>query len=241
MIHEPLSPWSIRSILQTTAHFLRWGAERNFWPELRLENIREPAAQPKAIDQFIFLRLMKAAACVGAEWERVRNTAILCVLRDSGARVGAVASIDMSDVDLVHGVMSSITKGGKRIWIYMSEPTVQAVSAWLEIRQAMDPWDYRLWTGQKHRGISRHGIYQMIRRLAVAAGIKGARINPHSFRHAFARDALRAGADLSQVSMLLHHVSIVVTAKYYARWDDKELRDIHRRVSPMREIVTAKP
>lgn len=84
-------------------------------------------------------------------------------------------------------------------------------------------------------GLTREGIYRVLGRLANVAGVRG-RFNPHSFRHALARDSLRAGADLSQVSQLLGHKGVAVTADYYARWDDHELQAAHRRVSPGAKI-----
>lgn len=233
MVAAPLSPFTIRTVLATTRHFLRWGAGRGYWAPVDLPNVKEPQPQPKAVDQSTFETLLHTALKTGQEWEQVRNAAILLALRDSGARVGALASIDISDVDLPRGVMSAPDKGGGPSSIYISEVTASAVAAWLEVRQAMEPWDYRLWTGQKHRGISGEGIYKMISRLAEVAGLRGVRWNPHSFRHAFARDALINGADLSQVSQLLNHKGVVVTAKYYARWADSELKKIHDRVSPI--------
>ena len=53
----------------------------------------------------------------------------------------------------------------------------------------------------------------------------------------FARDALKSRkADLSQVSRLMWHSSVRVTADYYARWDNAELKEVHRKASPGRRL-----
>ena len=125
-------------------------------------------------------------------------------------------------------------KGGKERNLYLNSPAVCTLRDWLKFREDMAD-DDRLFTSRKGTGLTREGIYRVLARLAGAAGVRG-RFNPHAFRHAFARDTLQAGADLSQVSELLGHNSVAVTAEYYARWDDRELQATHRRVSPGAKI-----
>ena len=72
----------------------------------------------------------------------------------------------------------------------------------------------------------------MLKRRAKQAGVKG-HVNPHSFRHAFARDYILSGGDLATLSQLMGHSSILVTKKYYARFNVKELQEKHARHSPV--------
>ena len=59
-------------------------------------------------------------------------------------------------------------------------------------------------------------------------GIDG-RHNPHAFRHAWGREALRQGADISDVSHVLGHAQIQTTYEFYGRWHNAELHAIHDR------------
>jgi integrase/recombinase XerD len=79
------------------------------------------------------------------------------------------------------------------------------------------------------------GLYLILKRLARRAGL-GERFNPHSFRHAFAREVLRLGADLATVAQYLGHTNVLVTAKHYARWAEDELRERHDKFSPIRHL-----
>lgn len=65
------------------------------------------------------------------------------------------------------------------------------------------------------------------------AGIRG-RVNPHSFRHGFAREYIRAGGDIVTLARLLGHENITTTAAFYAVFSDDELQEFHGRYSPMR-------
>ena len=77
----------------------------------------------------------------------------------------------------------------------------------------------------------------LIKRIAADAGIalpKGAPL--HCLRHGFAHAALGNGADISEVSQLMGHASIITTMEYL-RDDDDRLHDAYDRIFRQ----TAKP
>jgi len=76
-----------------------------------------------------------------------------------------------------------------------------------------------------------NSVIQMLRRLKRRAGIQG-RVNPHAFRHAFAREYIMNGGDLASVSQLMGHTQIAVTKMFYAVFRAEELREKHREFSP---------
>lgn len=238
MVPGGLSVFTVRSVLTTVRHFIRWGAARGLWSPVELQNVREPKPEPKAITNDCFDALLEAATVTGAPWEQSRNIALLYVLRDTGGRAGCISRIELSNIDMETGEVWATDKGGIS-YLEFNEPTIAAVKEWLQFR-AEFARDDRLFTGRRGYGISRQGIDRVLRRLAIAGGVNHLRHNAHSFRHAFARDVIQAGADLSQTSQLLGHSSIVVTAKYYARWDRRELKRAHRRYSPGRLLKPPK-
>lgn len=227
-----LSVFTIRTTLATVKNFLRWGCQAGYLPPITLANVKEPPAAPKAITEDTVNRIIKAAGAAGAEWERIRNLAIIYTLRDSGCRVGVITKLEIGNIDLHRGLGIAADKGGKLTTIFFSQPTRAALAAWLKYRSVIHPADNLLFTGAKKTGLTRGGIHKVLSRLAAAAGCGGDRHNPHSFRHAFARDYITAGGDLSQVSQALGHSSITVTAKYYARWNIREIKRLHSRYSP---------
>lgn len=88
----------------------------------------------------------------------------------------------------------------------------------------------------KHVQLDEDGLGEVLRRLKKVAGITG-RVNPHSFRHAFAREWLRNGGDLSTLSSMLGHAIPAVTARFYAVFTDFELGEFHERFSPLHKLV----
>ncbi len=83
--------------------------------------------------------------------------------------------------------------------------------------------------------LTRNGLYQVLRRMARRAGVKG-RFNPHSLRHTFAREYIRAGGDLATLSKLLGHRDVSTTVSHYAVFTDREIAEKHEKYSPARKL-----
>jgi len=65
-------------------------------------------------------------------------------------------------------------------------------------------------------------IDKMYRQVFQKAGIDG---TSHMFRHTFSVELLKAGVDIRKVSRALGHSSVVITERYYAKWN-KAQQDI---------------
>ncbi|MBN1665956.1 MAG: tyrosine-type recombinase/integrase [Anaerolineales bacterium] len=235
MVKEPLSPWTIRTVMGTVRYFVKWCNEEgiipgNFHGKIKLPRV--PKADPKAITPNDFEKLLTTAADYGEDWFRFRNVAILYTLRDTGSRVSGLATANIDYMDLEHGRLELIEKGDRCYTVHLSPVTIQAIREWLPYRESLDPQEQSLFITAKGTGMAPMGIYRMIYNMKNRSGIEG-RANPHAFRHAFARDAIRNGADLSTVSQLMNHSSVAITAQYYARWNDDELHKAHRNYSPV--------
>ncbi len=80
----------------------------------------------------------------------------------------------------------------------------------------------------------------MLNRRGKRAGVKG-KVNPHAFRHGFAREYILNGGDLASASEIMGHSSLAVTKDFYAMFSIEELREKHDAFSPLGnlEIVTS--
>jgi site-specific recombinase XerD len=241
MIEGGLSPYTIKTTFQTARHFCKWLFENghitdNIAPLIKIPN--PPPPTPKAISEDTFEQLVRSAMSnVGEEWERARDVAILYYLRDTGGRVGGLVNTRLPNMDLKAGEISTVEKG-RNVQLYINPPTIQAIKHWLSYRAALQPITDHLFISKRTKqGITRQGIARMLNRLAERAGVQDRR-NPHSFRHAFARDFLKAGGEITQLAGIMNHSSIWVTTNYYARWNDAELRGAHAANSPINSLQT---
>lgn len=243
LIKGNLSPFTINTVLRTLKFFLRWAfAHKYIRHDLSLFKIKPPPMpDPKAIDADTAIALIYTAARMGEDWERARNLAMLYLLRDTAGRISAVINIDIDNLDLNEGKLFTKTKGDKTITLYINPPAIHAMREWLKLRPLLEPKDRKVFITFKGTGISRSGFYSVLNRLVDAADLRGkGRVNPHSFRHAWARDALSAGEDLTRVSQTLGHSTVRVTGDYYARWTDGELKTAHKKFSPGRKLPIIK-
>jgi integrase/recombinase XerD len=93
-------------------------------------------------------------------------------------------------------------------------------------------------SGKKH--LSRVRLFQLVREVAVAAGIPPERISPHVLRHAFATHLLEGGADLRAVQMLLGHADIATT-QIYTHVDSRRLVELVNSRHPLADPRPGKP
>lgn len=237
-----LSPFTIHTVMRAVKHFMTWTHKNgitHFDPS-PFHIPAPPRPDPKPVTASNVLALFHAAARRGPDWERARNLAILYTLRDTAGRISAILKSDIDNLDLIHGKLLVREKGDKPHILYINGPTIEAIRLWLEYRPQLQPRDHALFISQRGTALKRSGLYSVLLRLRESAHIQG-RTNPHAFRHAWVRDALEAGADLSKVSQTLAHSTIRVTSDYYARWADHELKEAHTKYSPGAQLPTIKP
>jgi len=140
-----------------------------------------------------------------------RDSAIIAVLLDAGARVEECARLDAGDFAITArtGEVRLHGKGDEVRSVPLARRARELVSAWLDVR-GRHPGP--AWTGQRGR-LTTSGITQVVLAAGGEAGIPGLR--PHRCRHTFATRLRQGGADPAQVQALLGHASLDTAARYF--------------------------
>jgi integrase len=140
-----------------------------------------------------------------------RDTAIIAVLLDTGARVEECARLDAGDFAITArtGEVRLHGKGDEVRSVPLSRRARELISAWLDER-GRHPGP--AWHGQRGP-LTISGITQVVLAAGADAGIPGLR--PHRCRHTFATRLRQGGADPAQVQALLGHASIDTAARYF--------------------------
>jgi len=227
-----LSPFTVASHVRAVKRLFNWLEAEEVIETNPTRRIRTPQprqGEPKAVELQDFLALL--ATTEGGSVADLRDRAILLFLADTGCRVGGLCGLRVRDVNLETGLALVTEKGSKTRPAPFTEPTGMALREWLEVRpRDKGPWLF-VSLGNKAEGrLSPNGVAQMLKRRARLAGVEG-RVNPHSFRHAFAREFLLNGGDLATLADLMGHSTIEVTKASYAIFTVKELQAVHRRHS----------
>ncbi len=158
----------------------------------------------------------------------LRLSALLELLYGSGLRVTEAVSLDERAVRTDQPFAILKGKGGKERLVPLSDRARAAVARWKAVRPAGTHWLFP--SGRSH--LSRVRLFQLLKELAVEAGIAPERISPHVLRHAFATHLLEGGADLRALQTLLGH-SDIATTEIYTHVDRSRLVDLVNKHHPL--------
>lgn len=200
-------------------------------------NIRAPkrdTPQPRAVSPSDVVKLL--TACDPETFAGQRDALILALLYDSGMRSGALLGITLDNIDYGMRRIVITSKGNKRQSAPYTTYTARLMSRYLQARDALQVGHERLIiSANTGEPLTASGLNQALKRLKKRSGVSG-RVNPHSFRHGFAREYLRQGGDVITLARLLGHSDVNTTAAYYAVFDDDELAMMHNKYSPIRGL-----
>lgn len=155
----------------------------------------------------------------------LRLAAMLELLYATGLRVSELVSMPYAACAREWDFLIVRGKGDKERLVPLSAPAIEALAAYKTVR--------RHFMGEKEdsphlfpsRGadghLTRQRFGQILKHLAVAAGLDSSKVSPHVLRHAFASHLLANGADLRSVQKLLGHADISTTQIYTHVLDER--------------------
>src|SRR5438067_7373930 len=221
---------------------------RSFYRHLRREGLREsdPTASitgprrgrrlPKVLNRDEVAKLLSQPK--GTAPTALRDRALLELLYACGLRASEAIGIDVSDVDLEDGVLRARGKGSKERVIPIGRMAVDAVRRYLERGRpelVRGRAVTRLFVNFRGDPLTRQGLYKIVRRHAVSAGLED-RMSPHTLRHTFATHLLAGGCDLRSVQEMLGHADIATT-QIYTHLSSERLREVYFEAHPRAQIT----
>ena len=156
-----------------------------------------------------------------------RDHAIILLLARLGLRSCEVAALRLEDVDWDAGrLLIRSAKSDRSIHLPLPADVARALARYL--KTARTPCRCRevfLRFMAPAGGITRIAVGGVARSAFLRAGLKGASLGAHTFRHSLASELLRQGASLPQIGRVLRHRDVSTTA-IYAKVDMKALRPL---------------
>jgi integrase/recombinase XerD len=195
---------------------------------------------PKIVGEAEVERLIAAAASRPGE-EGVRLRCLLELLYATGLRVSELIGLPLAGAQRDPRFLLVRGKGGKERVVPLSAPARQALTLYLECRDRFLPqgkspnpkmarWLFPSRGEEGH--LTRQRCGQLLKELALAAGLDPARLSPHVLRHAFASHLLDHGADLRSVQQMLGHADIATT-QIYTHVQSERLRRLVESAHPL--------
>lgn len=228
---EKRSEYTVNAFLRALHKFFNWcSAEYGIGnPMSRIAYPKMPTAAPRAVDlRDVALMLESCADDVPGR----RNAALIAFLLDTGVRAGGLCGLKASDLDWNKRRATVTEKGDLTRQVVFSSAAADVLFKWFQLRDVNAYTFYNLDTAEP---LTVDGLRNILRNVARRAGVTG-RVNPHSFRHAFAREYLKAGGDLGTLAALMGHRQKATTLTHYAVFSLDEAAQQHELYSPMKQL-----
>ncbi len=242
-----LNARSIARKLSAWRGFFEWLAEHDTLAANPVEGVKAPKRNkplPKALSADDAVRLV-AETNPGRDahsTSQLCNRAMFELLYSSGLRVSELAALDLRFVkeskyesagwlDFDEQEVSVTGKGNKQRKVPVGQPALQAIAAWLVVRDTLVKTDpYPLFLTERGTRMSPRVLQMRLKAHAQALGIP-ANVHPHVLRHSFASHVLQSSGDLRAVQEMLGHASIAAT-QVYTSLDFQRLAQVYDAAHP---------
>lgn len=164
-----------------------------------------------------------------------RNVAMIEFLASTGCRNSEVTNLSVKDIDFESRSTIVTGKGKKERRVWFSPETAQAIQAYWKARGSAMPTDPAFARHDKGAGKKRMKkltpttTRNIVKQIAIIAGVDPSKFSPHYFRHAFAIRVLSETGNLALVQDLLGHTDPKQT-RVYAKIYSEDLQAAHRKI-----------
>lgn len=230
------------STLRQFFRFLYAERVRGDDPTAGLDSPRLGKRIPKYLSEAEVEGLMVAAKARPGR-DGLRLVALLEILYATGLRVSELVSLPLYALSRDGQVLVVRGKGDKERMVPMSEPAKDAVEDYLAVREMFLPnkantsaannWLFP--SRSKNGHLTRARLAQLLKEIAVEAGLAPSQVSPHVLRHSFASHLLAHGADLRSLQQMLGHADIATT-QIYTHVLDERLKALVNEAHPLAEM-----
>ena len=192
---------------------------------------KSPRSLPKTLDVDQISRFMEIR---GEQPIDYRDRAILELFYSSGLRLNELIGLQLNDIDLKEGSLTTTGKGSKTRQLPIGRLAIKAMQGWLPFRSTLiadNNSDTKpLFLSMRGTRISARTVQKRLNTLALKQGLL-TDVSPHMLRHSFASHMLESSGDLRAVQELLGH-SNISTTQIYTHLDFQHLAKIYDQAHP---------
>ena len=254
---DEIAPASVSrkiSVLRKFYQFLETESLINTNPTLNLVKPREEKKLPKVLSEEEIVKLLTTVNEDKSDFG-LRLSCMLEILYASGLRVSELVALPIFAISKSGSEIKNYLlikgKGNKERIAPLNKSAIRILEDYLECRRRLGQQDSK-WLFCGHfrankeanlvksaqrfhiidQHITRQRFHQMLKELAVNAGVDENRVSPHVIRHSFATHLLNRGADLRILQELLGH-SDISTTQIYTHIMDSKLKELVAKHHPL--------
>ncbi len=176
-----------------------------------------------------------------AYFETLRNSIVIELLFNTGARVSEIAGLQIQNINFDSGGILIKGKGRKEriVHICNHEPIALLKKYYSLFKDKIAATGGYFLVNRFSKKLSDQSIRSIVKKLVAKTTISR-RITPHVFRHSFATLLLEKDVDIRYIQHLLGHSSIMTT-QLYTHVNRAKQKQILRTKHPRREISMLMP
>lgn len=199
-----------------------------------LQHIRkpEPSPQARAFTDIELSRIFMALTDRDG-FVAERDYCIVSLLLGTGIRKSELLNIDIDDISEYITVTG---KGNKTRKVPLSATLQRIIYRYLQKRSEIAVEPRKLFLNREGYPLTQNGVRAIFTRLQKKTGIPGKRFSPHTFRHTYATNFLKAGGSIASLQRILGHNDIQTTM-IYCNWDDDQTKIENDRFCPLDKFV----
>lgn len=222
------SPQSINNERQFLSAIFVWLRRCNFITKNPVENVAKKKVPKKPID---FLQGTEVeelrASCDKDTLKGKRERAVMEFLLSTGARVGEVPEVKISDIDFMTGELLLYGhKDREYRTVFLDDAARVHIKRYLDARTDDNPF---LFVSLKapYKPIHESAYRDLLQDIKTKAEMRR-RVYPHLMRKTMASSLRQHGVNLEDIADILGHANTKVTRDYYAAQTPGQLRHVHK-------------
>lgn len=183
-----------------------------------LKDLDTPA-QKKSLPKYLTLeesrRLIRAVD--GKTPEKERDYCIITLFLNCGMRLSELVGIKKGSIHWEDNTLVLLGKGNKERLIYLNGACLDALRAYLDVRQDPPVKEYQefLFLSRMQKPLTPRRVEQIVERCLLQAGLNGRGFSPHKLRHTAATLMYQhGGVDIRVLKEILGHENLGTTEIY---------------------------
>lgn len=234
--HRGLSPNTLGAYDRALRSISNWLYLRGYLPQHPMKNLPKPRAKRVEIITFTADEIHSMLAEAKRRRNPLRDKALIILLLDTGIRIGEACNLQLQNVQWSENCLLVDGKTGQR-QVPFGRKAKQALRAYVDReRKACSSGVRGVFLNQDGTPLKSLAATQRLGKIAKVCNVKATKLGPHTFRHTFGVEFIRAGGDAFTLQRLLGHTTLEVTRRY-VHLAQSDLREAHRRFSPGNRLL----